>query len=308
MRKEYFPMLATLTDKPFNDKGWIFETKWDGYRLISEIKKGKVTLYSRNGHDVTRKYPSIVAALQKMKHDAVIDGELVALNAKGVSQFELMQSAVTFQPRLIYHVFDVLYSDGKDVRKEGLLERKTILAKILVKSPRVQLSAFKKELGIPLFAKAKKQNLEGIIAKKVDGEYFSGKRTREWLKIKTQMRQEVVIVGFTEPHGARKYFGALVLAVRQGSKWRYVGHVGTGFDEKLLTLLHKKLTALVTKKKPFTQEIHDEEVTTWVRPHLVGEVKFTEWTSAGDMRHPAFVGLRDDKPALQVTRERSRKI
>lgn len=306
MQKAYRPMLATLIDKPFSDPGWVFETKWDGFRVVAVLKNGNVTLYSRGGTDVTKRYPAVARALAKAKHDAVLDGELVALDARGVSRFQLLQNALNTKARLAYCVFDLLFLDGKDLRKQTLLARKAALAGVVPKTPLVRFSAHRPERGVALFKEAKKKRLEGIMAKRAAGRYYSGKRTREWLKIKTAHEQEVVIVGFTAPRRSRKHFGALVLAVRSGKKWRYVGRAGTGFDAVTLKTIHAKLLPLVVRKKPIAEKIPDEAHTTWVRPALVGEVQFTEWTHAGEMRHPAFVGLRDDKPARQVVREREK--
>lgn len=304
MRREYRPMLATLIDGPFNDPKWVFETKWDGFRMVAEAKKGKVTLYSRNGKNVTKKYSLIAAALKKLKHDAVLDGELVALDTKGVSRFQLLQNALNTQARLRYYLFDLLFLEGRDLRRLPLLARKAQLKKIIPKSRLLAYSPHRGEFGRKYFTEAKKKHEEGIMAKRAAGFYYSGERTKEWLKIKAALEQEVVIVGFTQPRRSRKYFGSLVLATREGGAWRYVGRAGTGFDARALKAIHAKLLPLVTKKKPVREKVPDEADTTWVSPRLVGEVKFTEWTSAGEMRHPAFLGLRDDKPARAVHRER----
>ncbi len=305
-------MLATLIDKPFNDKAWVFETKWDGFRVISVLEKGKVTLYSRNGTNVTGRYPVVAKALtkikQKTKQSTVIDGELVALDRKGRSRFQLLQNALNTKARLQYCVFDLLFLDGKDLRKKTLLERKALLETMVPVTPLLRYSGHQFTNGTKFFTEAKKKNLEGIMAKRAAGLYYSGKRTREWLKIKTAHEQEVVIVGFTKPRRSRKYFGALVLAVRDGKRWHYVGRAGTGFDAAMLRSIHAKLSPLVTSKKPVIEKVPSEAETTWVSPKLVGEVKFTEWTTGGEMRHPAFVGLRDDKSALQVIREREKKL
>jgi bifunctional non-homologous end joining protein LigD len=298
------PMLATLIDGPFDDPDWVFEIKWDGYRVLSRIEDGKVTLYSRHGKDVTSDYPQIAAALSKMRHDAVLDGELVALDDKGRSNFQLLQNIRHTKARLRYYVFDLLFLDGKNLRGLPLIERKRLLRSILPKSTLVCFSRHVRKYGTKLFRLAQRRGLEGIVAKRAQGLYYSGKRTREWLKIKTARRQEVVIVGFTRPRGSRKYFGALVLAVRDGDAWRYVGHTGTGFSEKSLKTIYEKLRPLVRPTKPFREKVPRENETTWVSPKLVAEVKFTEWTKSGQMRHPAFVGLRTDKPARDVVRER----
>lgn len=303
MLKQYRPMLATLIDAPFDKKDWVFETKYDGFRMVAVIAKGKVTLYSRNGTDVTRRYLPIAHALKQVKRDAVVDGELVALDRQGVSRFQLLQNALRAKALLRYYVFDILFLDGKDLRKLPLLKRKERLQGIVPASPLIAYSTHRFEHGKRYFVEAKKKKEEGIIAKRAAGPYVSGKRTREWLKIKTGARQEVVIVGFTLPRRSRKYFGSLVLAVRDGKKWRYIGHVGTGFDRTTLKDIHTRLMPLCTARKPFDDKIRYENQTVWVKPKLVGEVKFTEWTDKGEMRHPAFIGLRNDKKAEEVVHE-----
>jgi len=303
MRPDLRPMLATLTDKPFDDPAWVFETKWDGFRAIAVAAPGHATLYSRNGNDISRKYPSICAALAAIKHEAVLDGELVALDQEGRSRFQLLQNAEREPTRLLYCVFDLLYLDGKDLRGKALLERKAELERILPKSPLLLYSAHVVGDGIKAFNKAKRAQEEGVMAKLASGRYHSGVRTREWLKVKASQEQEVVIVGFTAPRRSRKYFGALLFAVREGKAWAYVGRAGTGFDAERLRDIHALLTPLVTDRKPIAAKVPDAAHTTWVKPKLVAEVKFTEWTEAGEMRHPVFLGLRTDKKASEVTRE-----
>ena len=296
-------MLATLTDKPFDDPAWIFETKWDGFRAIAVAGPGHASLYSRNGNDISRKYPTICAALAASKHAVVLDGELVALDAQGRSRSQLLQNAERENTRLLYCVFDLLYLDGEDLRGGTLLERKAELARILPKSPLLLCSAHVVEQGIKAFNKAKRANEEGVMAKLASGRYHSGERTREWLKVKASQEQEVVIVGFTAPRRSRKYFGALVLAVRENGGWAYVGRAGTGFDAARLRDLHTLMVPLITDRKPVPEKVPDLGNTTWIKPKLVAEVKFTEWTAKGEMRHPVFLGLRTDKKATEVTRE-----
>jgi bifunctional non-homologous end joining protein LigD len=204
---------------------------------------------------------------------------------------------------LLYCVFDLLYLDGEDLRGRTLLERKAELEKILPKSKLLLYSAHVTGEGIKAFNRAKRAHEEGVMAKLASGRYHSGTRTREWLKVKASQEQEVVIVGFTAPRRSRKYFGALVLAVREGRGWEYVGRAGTGFDAETLRALHEKMLPLITKAKPIAKKVPDEANTTWVKPKLVAEVKFTEWTAAGEMRHPVYLGLRTDKKATDVTRE-----
>ena len=302
--KRLQPMLATLTDAPFEDKEWIFEDKYDGFRMVAKIEGGKVTLCSRNGKVISHSYNEVAKALEGLKADAVIDGELVALDKKGVSHFQLLQNALRHEAKLLYCAFDLMFCDGEDLRKLTLLERKKRLKEILPRHKLIAFSRHRKGDGIKFFEEAERKGLEGIMAKRADSMYLSGARTDNWLKIKTSKRQEVVIAGFTAPRRTRPFFGALTLALREGSNWRYIGHVGTGFSHETLEELHGKLLKLKTTKSPFPGKVKDETVTTWVKPRLVAEVKFTEWTSAGEMRHPVYLGLRRDKKAEDVVRER----
>jgi bifunctional non-homologous end joining protein LigD len=299
-------MLATLTDAPFDDKDWIFEDKYDGFRMVAKIESGKVTLYSRNGQVISRNYIEVAEALESVRGDAVIDGELVALDENGVSHFQLLQNALRRKAKLQYCAFDLMFQDGEDLRALPLLERKKRLKAILPRHKLIAFSRHRKATGTKFFEEAERKGLEGIMAKRADGKYLSGARTDIWLKIKTSKRQEVVIAGFTAPKKTRKFFGALALAVREGDNWRYIGHVGTGFSHAILEELHGKLIKLKTAKSPFPKKVKDEAVTTWVKPSIVAEVKFTEWTSTGEMRHPVYLGLREDKRAADVIREREK--
>jgi bifunctional non-homologous end joining protein LigD len=305
MNPAYRPMLATLVDEPFDDKNWVFETKWDGFRLITEKRNDVVRLWSRNGIDVTKRYQVLVPALQKIDGSCVLDGELCPLDIQGRSRFQLLQNALNKKAKLLYVVFDALFVESKDIRDRPLLERKETLRTLLPREPLLRYSEHAAEFGKREFAKAQRAHEEGVIAKRAMGLYYSGKRTREWLKFKAVHEQEVVIVGYTEPRRSRKYFGSLVLAVRDKVKkrWVYAGHVGTGFDHAALKSIYEKMEPLRTNKKPFDQKVKDEKATTWLIPKLVGEVKFAEWTSEAEMRHPAFLGLRTDKRALDVVRE-----
>ena len=304
--KRLQPMLATLTDAPFDDPDWVFETKWDGFRMIADIAGGKVTLYSRNGKIISDSYRDVAKALEKVKSDAVLDGELVALDARGISHFQLLQNALRAEAPLRYCIFDVMFAGGEDLRDLPLLERKKRLRRLLPKHPLLAFSEHRPDSGIAFFHEAQERGLEGIMAKRASSPYLSGARTADWLKIKTARRQEVVIAGFTAPRRSRPHFGALVLALRDGKAWRYIGHVGTGFSHATLEQLHGKLSKLQTPSSPFAARVKDEAVTTWVKPRLVAEVKFTEWTSAGEMRHPVFLGLREDKRAEDVVLEKEK--
>jgi bifunctional non-homologous end joining protein LigD len=298
------PMLATLIDAPFDDPGWVFETKWDGFRVVASIESGSVTLYSRRGLIVSANYKPIAEALEKVKKNCVIDGELVALDGRGVSRFQLLQNALNTAANLHYSVFDIMFLDGKDLRDLPLVERKTHLKALLPKDPLLTYSDHRPEHGKRVFKEAEKFGLEGIMAKRAESRYLSGARSKDWLKIKTAKRQEVVIVGFTAPRRTRPRFGSLVLAVRAKAAWRYIGHVGTGFSHAMLEQLHGKMVPLTTTRSPFNQRVKDAAVTTWIKPKLVAEVKFTEWTSGGEMRHPTFLGLREDKKAMDVVLEK----
>jgi bifunctional non-homologous end joining protein LigD len=266
-----------------------------------------VTLWSRNGIDVSEKYAVLLPALQKIAGSCVIDGELCALDAHGRSRFQLLQNALNSKEKLLYVVFDALFAGGKDIRGKPLLARKEILKALLPRDPLLRYSAHVAASGKREFALAKRAHEEGVMAKRAAGLYYSGKRTREWLKFKAVHEQEVVIVGYTAPRRSRQYFGSLVLAVRDKTRksWVYTGHVGTGFDQAALRSIHGLMQPLRTDKKPFGQKVKFENATTWLVPKLVGEVKFSEWTDEGEMRHPAFLGMRADKAALDVVREQA---
>jgi bifunctional non-homologous end joining protein LigD len=302
--KQLQPMLATLTDAPFDDRDWIFEDKYDGFRVLATIEGGEVTLYSRNGKIIGHNFIQVAKALEGIKHDAVIDGELVAIGIDGLSHFQLLQNARRQQAKLQYYAFDLMFQDGDDIRGLSLLERKKRLKAILPKHKLIAFSHHRATFGTKFFREAERSGLEGIMAKRADSQYLSGTRTDNWLKIKTSKRQEVVIAGFTAPRRTRPCFGALALAVREGKEWRFVGHVGTGFSHDTLKELHGKLIKLKMAKSPFPKKVRGEAITTWVKPTLVAEVKFTEWTNSGEMRHPVYLGLRADKRAEEVLRER----
>ena len=239
-------MLATLIDDPFDDQGWVFETKWDGFRLITEKRGRIVRLWSRNGIDATSRYAVLLPALQKIKTSCVIDGEICALDAQGRSRFQLLQNALNNKAKLLYVVFDALFVDDKDIRQKPLVERKQMLKGILPRDSLLRYSEHIAEFGKREFVKAQRAHEEGVIAKRAAGLYYSGKRTREWLKFKAVHEQEVVIVGYTEPRGSRKYFGSLVLAVRDKAKkrWAYAGNVGTGFDQAALKSIYETMQPL----------------------------------------------------------------
>src|SRR6201996_1023333 len=263
--KRLQPMLATLIDAPFDNPGWVFEDKYDGFRMIAEIARGQVTLYSRNGKIISHSYIEVAKALEGAQSDAVIDGELVAVGKDGVSHFQLLQNALRHEAKLLYCAFDLMFADGKDLRKLPLIERKKRLKAILPRHKLIAYSAHRKGSGKKFFAEAERRHLEGIMAKRADSPYASGGRTADWLKVKTAQRQEVVIAGFTAPRRTRPFFGALALAVREDGGGRDIGHVRTGLDPQVLEELHGKLAKLKTAKSPFSGKVKDETVTTWVR-------------------------------------------
>jgi len=306
MPSDVIPMLSTLTDEPFNDKDWIFEIKWDGYRALAYVNGAKATLMSRKNLSFNNKFSSVADALQALELNALLDGEIVALNEEGKGDFQLLQQwQKTGQGELVYYVFDLLWINGYNVMDLPLIERKEILKSILPDDATVRYSDHVEEDGESFFAAAAKQGLEGIMAKHANSNYTPEVRTKQWLKIKTTQRQEVVIAGFTEARGSRKHFGALVLGVYEKDKLIYVGHTGSGFTEKSLNEAYKKLKPLVISKSPFAEKPKTNMPCTWVKPQLVCEVKFSEWTKDNILRQPIFMGLREDKDARDVKKEKA---
>jgi bifunctional non-homologous end joining protein LigD len=298
------PMLATLVGKPFDRPGWVFEIKWDGYRIIAEVDKGRVQLYSRNGLLFTERYDAVAAALAKMPHQAVLDGEVVVLDDKGHASFEALQNYRNHGPggHLVYQVFDILYLDGHDLRSLPLIRRKDILGQILPALPGLAFCDHIQEHGLAFFDAVAKAGIEGMIAKDGASKYLAGRRSNSWLKVKAHLQQEGVIGGFTQPRGSRHNFGALVLGVFEARDLVHIGEVGGGFDRWTLTSIFAQLAPLVQSECPFRKKPKTKAPATWVRPQLVCEVRFTAWT--GDhLRHPIFLGMRDDKAAQRVRRE-----
>jgi bifunctional non-homologous end joining protein LigD len=297
------PMLATLVRKPFDHPDWLFEVKWDGYRAIAEIREGGVSLYSRNRIQLNQKFLPITDALRKFSFEAVLDGEIVVVDDRGHPDFQLLQNyQKTGSGHLLYYVFDLLYFQGHDLTSLPLLRRKELLKKILPSVPKIRFSDHVWQDGILFFAVAKEKGLEGIIAKHAQSAYQPGKRSRQWLKVKTQLTQEGVIAGFTEPRGGRRYFGSLVLGVYQGDELIYIGHSGGGFGAKDLQEIREKLDPLIQKECPFKVEPKTNTPAIWVKPELVCEVVFHGWTDEEIMRQPVFLRLREDKVAREVDR------
>jgi bifunctional non-homologous end joining protein LigD len=299
------PMLATVAEEPFDDPGWIFEVKWDGYRAVAEIGDKAVSLYSRNGISFNKKYSPVVEALRKFGFDAVLDGEIVVVDDQGRPDFQMLQHYQDpGSDRLVYYVFDLLYFQGHDLTGLPLVRRKELLKKILPSGPRIKFSDHVWKEGVLFYNAVREKGLEGIMAKEAQSAYEAGRRSRQWVKVKMRQTQEGVIAGFTEPGGSRKYFGALVLGVYEGDELRYIGHSGGGFTEKQLKDIHEKLGPLIQKECPFPKEPETNAPVTWVKPELVCELGLSDWTEDGVMRHPVFLRLREEKAAREVVREK----
>lgn len=302
------PMLCTLVDEPFSKPGWLFEIKWDGYRAIGAKHKDQIELYSRNGNDFSKKYPPVAEALRSFKHDVIIDGEIVVVDEQGNAHFEWLQDWHK-DPRghLQYCVFDILWCDGRDVRDMPLVERKHLLKTVLPKSTVLQFSDDIETDGEKLFEEMWRRGMEGMVAKQADSAYRENDRGASWLKIKTHLRQEVAIGGYTEPRGGRKYLGSLLVGVYDKGEFKYVGHSGGGIPDEQRKDLRDQLAQLERKDSPFSTEPKPNAPVHWVKPELVCEMSFSEWTSEGYMRQPQFKGLRPDKNSTQVHREKSKR-
>ncbi len=298
------PMLASHDIPAFDDADWIFEIKWDGYRAVAETGGKDVRLYSRNGLSFLDAYGAIAEELRNVKHTMVLDGEIVALNDKGRPDFQLLQhAALENATHLVYYVFDLLQLNGQDVTHLPLLQRKQLLRAALKDGVHVRYCDHVKERGKDFFRKAVEQDLEGVIGKRADSTYATGVRSKSWVKIKNHKGQEAVIGGYTAPRNSRKHFGALLLGVYKKGLLKYVGHTGTGFDERTLDELMRAMKPLVRTTSPFSTKVDANMPPVWVAPKLVCNIKFTEWTRDGYMRHPVFMGLRKDKSARAVSKE-----
>src|SRR5438270_3324041 len=299
------PMKAQLIDDAFDDDRWLFEVKWDGIRLVSFIDDGKVSLQTRAGRTVDAEYPQLQAISRLVNaRQAVLDGEVVVLDEEGRPSFQLLQNRGTESRPMQYLVFDIVYFDGQRLFKVPLEDRKRLLRDVVRDAAVLRYSDHVLGQGKAFFKAAQQKRLEGIVAKLRDSAYQPGVRSSGWLKIKAVLQQEVVVGGFTEPRGSRKYFGALLVGVYEEGKLVYTGHVGGGFDEKTLAEIYKLMKPLIVKSPPFSgPPPHANEKPTWVKPKLVVEVKFSEWTRDGVMRQPVFLGLRDDVDPREVRRE-----
>jgi bifunctional non-homologous end joining protein LigD len=295
------PMLAQIHDKPFNDEHWIFEAKWDGYRAVAEIKKNQVRLYSRNGLSFLRLYPEVAQALEKIKDEMILDGEIVVLNENNKPDFQKLQQFDEHRSlKIVYYVFDCLSYKGKSLVSLPLIERKKILEQALPKSEIIQYSDHVMKSGVDFFSKVSTLNLEGMIAKRAASTYVMGKRSADWLKIKNHNTQEAVICGYTAPRGSRSYFGALILGIYDQGKLKYIGHTGTGFKETTLKEVYQKLEPYKQTLSPFKEKISVNSPVTWVEPKFVCNIKYTEATEDGILRHPVFQGIRIDKTSREA--------
>ncbi len=298
------PMLASTTKKPFNHPEWIFEIKWDGYRAIAELGKETVLLYSRNRRSFANEYSAIVDSLKTLKFEAVLDGEIVAVNKAGFPDFQLLQDyPQSGGARLIYYVFDILYYQGHDLAGLPLSKRKDFLRSIVPLTGPVKFSDHVWKDGVAFFRAAKEKGLEGIIAKYARSPYRKGVRSRHWLKIKNHLVQDCVIAGYTEPRGARKYFGSLILGAFEKGRFVYVGHSGGGFGAGNLKTIYDRLQPLIRRDCPFKIKPSQDTPVTWVEPVMVCEFTFTEWTKDNIMRHPVFLRFREDKKPSEAVRE-----
>jgi bifunctional non-homologous end joining protein LigD len=294
-------MLATLVDKPFHLSGWIYEEKYDGIRILAYKEGAHISLITRNDIVRTERYPEVAAVVSTLKpRTLLMDGEVVVFDKHNVSHFQLLQQG---KGPVKYAVFDCLYLNGKDLRSTPLRERRESLTELLRGggTGTIVLSEQLAANGLKAFEVAKRRKLEGLVAKNLESEYVE-KRSREWLKVKVNRESEFVIGGYTKPGGSREYLGALLLGVYEENKLRYAGKVGTGFDTETLRTLSEKLKKLKQTKSPFADEVREKGVT-FVRPKLVAQITYTEWTKDGKLRHPTFLGLRDDKAPQEVRRE-----
>jgi bifunctional non-homologous end joining protein LigD len=289
-------MLATLVREPFDEHGWIYEEKYDGYRILAYKEGKRVKLMSRNAIDRTARFPHIAEAIRKLRHvNLLFDGEVAVFDRKGVSRFQLLQKG---REESVYAVFDCLYLEGYDLRAEQLNKRRGALEDSIGTNRVLLRSRILQANGLESYRIAKRRGCEGVVAKDFASPYVEG-RSRYWRKIKVHEEDEFLIVGFTEPAGSRKYFGALLLGAYRDGKLYYAGKVGTGFDERTLTSVYRQLRPLVRKRldlmnRPRGAAIH------FVEPRLLAQISYQEWTADNKLRQPVFLGLRDDKKPQEV--------
>jgi bifunctional non-homologous end joining protein LigD len=289
-------MLATLVDEPFDRPGWVYEEKYDGYRILAYKEGARVTLFSRNAKDRTATFPDIARDVARLRaRTLLLDGEVVAFDAKLVSRFQLLQRG---DAPHVFAVFDCLFRDGADLRRKPLGERREFLEKGIAGGTRLLLSRRLAVDGLAAYRVARRKGFEGIVAKDAQSVYEERRSTR-WLKVKVHQEDEFVIGGMTPPKGARSHLGALLLGAYRGGKLHYVGKVGTGFSEKTLAALSRKFRPLLREAPPFVDPPR-EKGARWLAPRLVAQIAYQEWTADRKLRQPVFLGLRDDKKPEQV--------
>jgi bifunctional non-homologous end joining protein LigD len=290
-------MLATLVSKPFDEPGWAYEEKYDGDRILAYKEGQRVLLLSRNGKGHTERFPKIAAAIEKLRPATLLlDGEVVVFDRKRVSRFQLLQQS---KGEPVFAVFDCLFVGGKDLRNEPLSARRTTLERIVPSKGALLLSHRLAANGLEAYKIAKRDGYEGLVAKDLASTYV-GKRSRSWLKVKIHQEDEFVIVGYTPPEGTREYFGALLLGAYNDGKLRYVGKVGTGFNQNTLAVLFKKFQSLISRKTALANPPRERDAT-YLQPRLVAQISYQELTADRKLRQPVFLGLRDDKRAKEVT-------
>jgi DNA ligase D-like protein (predicted ligase) len=297
-------MKAVLWDDAFSDPGWIYERKLDGVRCLAHRDDRGVKLVSRTDRSMNGDYPELVAALEaEPRGDFVVDGEVVAFGSRGVTSFSRLQRRHRERVAIFYYVFDLLRLDGEDTRDLPLRERKAQLRRALAFNGPIRFSPHRNGNGEELFREACRKGLEGIMAKRADSPYRST-RSSDWRKLKCHAEQELVIGGYTAPQGSRTDFGALLVGYFEDGRLSYAGKVGTGFDHDTLRELGGRLRELERDDAPFYDVHPIPRGTHWVEPELVAQIAFTEWTRDGRLRHPRYLGLRTDKAARDVVRER----
>ena len=298
------PMLATRTESVFSKPGWIYELKWDGYRLLANVHQGKVNIYSRNGISYNLKFQKICRELQNIPHDAILDGEVVVVNEEGIPEFQKLQNYnEDTEGELRYYVFDLLFLNGHDITHLPLIERKSLIEDVIAGLDHVFYCDHLESMGNTFYDQAVAAGMEGIMAKKADSTYTPGIRTENWLKIRSTESQEVLICGYTESEG--HVFGSLILGLYKDGQLTYAGNCGSGFNDTLQRELLETFRPFIREKSPFEKKVNLKgRKPTWLEPELICEVKFSEWTSSGSMRHPVFKGMRQDKIPVEIQPEK----
>lgn len=299
------PMLATITDQPFSDSDWQFELKLDGYRSLAYLQNSHAELRSRNNLPFNKKFAAVATALAQWNINAVLDGEIVVLNEEGLPDFSgIQQWTKKKEGQLVYYVFDLLWLDGLNIMNEPLHLRRAALKQLVPEGGMIRFSDHIDEVGEDFFELVRKNNLEGIIAKLKNAPYIPDSRSKTWLKIKAEQRHEAIICGYTKKHDTDRVFSSLVLGIFEKGQLQFIGQTGTGFTIAQQKEILKRMKPQLTKKCPFATEPQLADEVVWLKPFLVCEVKYTELTKEGVMRHASFQGLRIDKTAAELNDER----